>query len=589
MQRFYSKLSRSSWSVAFLGGVTVLAYLGILNAGFVWDDFPLVVDNPRVQSFEHWSSWFTEDLWSEQDGGAAPSGFYRPLVLASFAFDHLFWGGNPSGYHLQSLIWHLLGVVLMHRLLCGLVSRESAFLAATFFALHPALSEAVVWVAARNDLMATAFLLAALLCLSERRPPRRLLWGGGVCFLFALLSKESSAVGLGVLVVLDWARWGRPSGRSRYLCMGVALGGWWWLRSQAGVSAEGLDFEAGLLLLSQDADQVLGIYSRLVVWPFDLSVGRSLEYLNEPAVLTLVGVVASGIVLGIGGVYGGRLGVAGLVIVGMTFAPSLVAIASKAQIGERYLYLPFVGLSLALAAVLSRIKWSAWWWVCGVLLGFWGVQRRTVDWASDVSLWESAVASDPSPYTWGNLGHMHNREATRLLDFGDAQAESHRQEAMALFERSMEGPQPYFDNCVVLLRAPFRWQYFERGLRNARLGEQVGCFEHPFQSASFAGYYGALLAVNGHWEESLMHVERALEGPEGRGEVLRGSLVLLAGAQRGQLAPYRSYCELRPAEVNNAAVFDASVQRLLAAGGLQVDSVFDDEGRADSFCRDGEG
>ena len=99
--------------------------------------------------------------------------------------DEAVWGVNPVGIHLQSLWWHLLCVGLLFRLLQGFVDRSAAWAAAAVFALHPALSESVVWISARNDLMATAFLLGMLLGLSKEQPNWHQSLLGWLCFFAA--------------------------------------------------------------------------------------------------------------------------------------------------------------------------------------------------------------------------------------------------------------------------------------------------------------------------------------------------------------------------------------------------------------------
>ena len=585
MGSLLAKIVNSNWACPLVLVVTAMAYVGALGADFVWDDFPLIVENPRVHSLGQWQAWFTEDLWAIE-GVSSGSGFYRPLVLASFAVDEAVWGMNPLGFHLQSLSWHLGCVWLLFQLLETLVERRSAWVAAAVFALHPALSESVIWIAARNDLMATAFLLGMLLNLSGGRPrPVNLVLGWG-CFLAALLSKESSVVGMGLLVCLDWARWGHLRGFRRYAGLGGTLLVWWWLRSTAGVSTGDLDLDAGLSLLAENGDQVLGIYARLLFWPFDLSVGRSLEYLSEPSLLTMVGLLGLGGMLAIAMVRGRRLALAGILFAAMSIAPAALAVASKAQIGERYLYLPLVGLSVVLASVLQRQNTQRMG--VGLLMilavGFAGIQKRTAEWADELSLWTAATTTDPSPYTWGNLGHMHNRRAEVLSERGAPEESVHRLQAMDALERSFHHALPYHDNCSALVRVPFRARDFERSLRHLKIGEDAGCLSHPSQGPDFAGLKGVVLAVNGHWEKALEALPAALEDPGGRGEVLRGALLLLEGSTRLMLPPLRSFCGSRPESKEDALVYDASVQRLLMANGLAVEAIFDDNDSAALFC-----
>ncbi|MBS1824912.1 MAG: hypothetical protein JST93_06300 [Acidobacteria bacterium] len=68
--------------------------------------------------------------------------------------------------------------------------------AAAFFALREAHQEAVIWVAALPELLAFAFVLAAILAWIRWMDTRRTLWAWAACaaFLLGLLSKESAAV-----------------------------------------------------------------------------------------------------------------------------------------------------------------------------------------------------------------------------------------------------------------------------------------------------------------------------------------------------------------------------------------------------------
>jgi 4-amino-4-deoxy-L-arabinose transferase-like glycosyltransferase len=140
-------------------------------------------------------------------GGGPPlifqSGFfdyYRPLTFLTHAIDWEVWGLQPFGYHLRSLLLHagctVFVLLVGRRMLAG----STAVVAALLFAVHPASHEAVYWMAARFDLMATFFLLVSIWCLSDDR----LVWRavGLVAFALALLSKES-AISL-VLIAPAW-------------------------------------------------------------------------------------------------------------------------------------------------------------------------------------------------------------------------------------------------------------------------------------------------------------------------------------------------------------------------------------------------
>ena len=186
-----SRFLQSRWAIVALLCVIGLAYIPIVFLGFVWDDFPLIVQNDHIKSFDHVGSWFVSDLWADVGDEGFRSGFYRPFVLFSFALDYMLWGESASGFHLQSLAWHLLAVWLVYRIVSDCYSIETALVAAAIFGLHPAMSEGVIWIAARNDPMGAALLLSALYLVLPEQCSRARIVFAGLLFFGALCSKES--------------------------------------------------------------------------------------------------------------------------------------------------------------------------------------------------------------------------------------------------------------------------------------------------------------------------------------------------------------------------------------------------------------
>jgi hypothetical protein len=177
-----------------------LVYLNALHNPFVYDDFHTVVENPSLHSLANLPA-------------IALYAVTRPLVNLSYAIDYAAWGKGPFGFHLTSLLLHILNVALLFVLAQRLAADRSAalrgpyglsaFAAAALFAVHPVMSEAVGYVSGRSEVLCGSFFLAALLC------GRRWLRGGGsrwaaltlMSWMAALASKEVAAM----LPLLLWA------------------------------------------------------------------------------------------------------------------------------------------------------------------------------------------------------------------------------------------------------------------------------------------------------------------------------------------------------------------------------------------------
>jgi hypothetical protein len=130
-------------------------------------------------------------------------GFFRPLVNLSFWAQEQLLPGRIPLYNLSNLLLHWLNTVLVFQLVARLIPHRSFALAvAVLFAIADDHLGAVLWISARTTLLASVFLLAALLVLVRpTRRPRLALAAGVVLYCLALAAKETAAVGA-LLVLL---------------------------------------------------------------------------------------------------------------------------------------------------------------------------------------------------------------------------------------------------------------------------------------------------------------------------------------------------------------------------------------------------
>lgn len=149
------------WAVpVVVAVVTLVVFSEVVRHGFVdWDDNRILIENGNYRGLG-WLNlqWMFTTFYKS---------LYRPLTWVSFGFDYLFWGMNPFGYHLSSLLLHTLNSVLVYRVAFLLYSlpplgsigqgdssrKIVAGIAALLFSIHPLRVESVAWVSARNDLL----------------------------------------------------------------------------------------------------------------------------------------------------------------------------------------------------------------------------------------------------------------------------------------------------------------------------------------------------------------------------------------------------------------------------------------------------
>lgn len=487
----------------------VVAFGPLVQAGFVWDDIPLVVQNTLTGDLANVPQLFQVDLWQTAGGVEADSGYYRPLMLVSLALDRALWGLSAAGHHAHSVAWHLAACVALVTLLRQLADGPGVWLGAGLFALHPVQTEAVAWVAARNDLMAAAFLFAGVAALLPRAvSPKRLALGGGLVLL-GMLSKESAVFAVALLFLLDLARFGRPVGPARYLAAGGAVAVWFGLRSLAGIEGASVPDAEQLGWLVRNLGEVGGHYLLKVLAPYPLSNGETAEYLAHGlpklaaawlAALALVVLVVR---------RGGRVAAAGLVLAALALLPALLTVAVRGQLGERYLYLPIGGVALAAAAAWPHARRIRWGGLAAGVLAVGLIALRVPDWRSDVDLWGSAVQATPNPYAYTSLALAH------------VEADQHAQ-AVPWLIRALEDPEPYVDACAPGVRVPLKLGDVETAAHAARLTE--GCHGGP----RLAGLRAMALFQVGDFDEAARVVEPVAGQEDARLPLVEAALALSA-------------------------------------------------------------
>lgn len=150
--------------------------------------------------------WWTAAGWKAR--------FLRPIASATLWLDHALYGRWALGYHLTSLLWFALVLLLAHALYRALgLGVLASRLAVALLAVSGSTALPVGWIANRNSLVALAFLLLGVLCVARRAVPRSGdVLAGYACALCAALSKESGIVGF--LLVALAALWPGPSERA---------------------------------------------------------------------------------------------------------------------------------------------------------------------------------------------------------------------------------------------------------------------------------------------------------------------------------------------------------------------------------------
>jgi hypothetical protein len=172
-----------------IAGITLLLYLPGLAAGFVGDDVMILHRLRPLTGPADVLRFFGAEFFE----------YYRPLGFVAHAIDYAIAGSDARQFHLTNLLLHTVNTILV-LLIARRLSPDSlaAPIAALLFALHASNHEAVMWISARFDLLATMFALSATWATIRIRPAPQHPGSAASqllpAFFFALavLSKEST-------------------------------------------------------------------------------------------------------------------------------------------------------------------------------------------------------------------------------------------------------------------------------------------------------------------------------------------------------------------------------------------------------------
>ncbi len=442
---------------------TLLLFWGSLSAGFVYDDFPAVVDNPTVQKEQFFAAW----TW-------------RPVRHFTLVVDHVLFGDDPAGYHAHSLLWHVLCVLLVYRVSRRIFADAGpAFLTALVFAVHPIHVEAVTGVANRKESLSLAFALMALLGYArflDGAGPRRWPWALASAFawIVSLLAKEVSIV-LPMALVAYEALCVPPERRFllRYrglLAVGGAIGAallsWLVLRYatdpevlRSSASLKGYTGELSASAVVLTGARAFFRYLQLLVWPSGLCPDHVVPLsrsLLEPSTalpwLGLLGVVVGAVLLA------RRAPVAGFGALWLliTYLPVSNLLPASYIVADRYMYAPSFGFAVfgvALGAMLferlervdPRLARAAVGIGATAAIGGYAIVAHSYNaaWRNEESFWTYVASCEPRSHK------AHNALGILLADRGAVQ------EALVHYARAIEkgSPNAWFNRGTTLAEA----------------------------------------------------------------------------------------------------------------------------------------
>lgn len=407
---------------------SLAAFLPALKNGFVnWDDYRFVVENPNIRGLggAQLYAMFTSFV----------DGNYIPLTQLSFAINYALHGLAPAGFHVTNLLLHGLNAALVLYFLRRLGGGTfTSVVGALLFALHPLRVESVVWATERKDVLFAFFYLLALLAYLRYQDTRRYPHLALVFLLFILsgLAKQMAISLPVILLVLDYTR-GRRFTAGIWLekipfviaTLGLVAVAYLGQHSTESILKGTQYSPLHRLLLSCNS---LVMYLKGLAWPFSLCCVYPYpkDVVAEAAYTPFVVLSLAALLY-----WRGRSFTpwhAGPLFFLVSLAPVLNVVPAGSQmVADRFTYLPSIGLSYLVVALLDR-GWPRWSrrvrqaatsaiTLVLVLLAILSWNRTRV-WRDDLALWTDTIQKAPDSFIAQSnlaLAHMNRGDYEKAL------------------------------------------------------------------------------------------------------------------------------------------------------------------------------
>lgn len=408
-------LESTGTALLILLTITTIVYFKSLFLDYTrLDDTIFIVEN------SHYNADIKNIGVSFQRGLFNPTkdAYYRPIFLVDFIIESKFFGTAPAGYHFTNLLFHLISVSLLYLLLKKFrLSHTDTFLLTLIFAVHPVLTQAVVWIPGRNDMLLMIFFLSGFLMLLKYLESQSYLalLSHTMLFLIAMFTKETAVI-IPLIMIgfvlfyfkIPWKKMIFPA-----ICWTGAVLIWFIVRSQATLSGNWAT-PASMIMTGISRLGVIIQYLGKIFLPVNLSVFPEYEDITM-----IWGIIALGVFIGLiiySKAYKMLMTYLGLFWFLVFLVPVLIVPKSlNDQVFEHRLYLPLVGILLMISQVFpftGKISEKHKTIIISVIAIIFSSQSfyRTDYFKDPVTFWTRAVEGSP------HSAYAHTLLGTKVAD-----------------------------------------------------------------------------------------------------------------------------------------------------------------------------
>lgn len=394
-------------------------YSNTFKNEFVFDDLSLIINNYDIRSFSNIPNFFTTP---------SHANLYRPVRSILYTLTYSIWGLNTFGYHLNSLIFHILNTTMVYFIASSLLkNKKLGFIASLIFALHPIHTERITNMSAGFDQFGILMYLISfyLYILHSQHPKKSYLIASIFAFAVGIFSSEE-LVTLPVILFLYNLCFNKTNLKEKikfyvpYVLIGIIF---FLIRLKViGKIGRAMDYFTGSLYSNIITTiPIILKYIKLLIMPYPLSLEYTpvLYYsiLNPVVLISLFALIAI--------IYFTVKSKSHIIIFSVffffiTLMPFLNLIPLYTLMAERYLYIPSIAFCI-LAALLfgklsdlnaRKIKAIVLIILILILISFSYITlKRNSDWKNSMTLFTKGVETAPkSTRAHDNLGFAYQEE-----------------------------------------------------------------------------------------------------------------------------------------------------------------------------------
>lgn len=401
-------IGKSTWIyMCVLATLVFITYLNSLNNAFLSDDLAEIVNNPNISNLGHAIS-------------THPFGFLRPLFY--WVAYHI--GGlNPIIFRLINISFHLGSVILIFFLIRLLHSSKAAFFTASLVAIHPALSEPVVWISGGSYQQYAFFFILSFIFYILSAKKSKFLWFSLFYFLLAFMSHFHIPISLFLIFLLyefcfgnlrkNWIRV-LPFLILTFIYLGVNLAG----LPERETTLQNVHLqEKGMDNPFYTIPIAISSYLELLFWPQSLTLYHSELAFSQIGFAIKVILTFLFFSLILFSFKKNRIIFFWTSFFLIALSPTLTPFRLNWIVAERYLYLPSLGIFALIGIGLTKLSEknhlrNIVYPLFAILIILLSARTiiRNMDWQDENHLWIATGKTSPSsPNNHNNLGDVYGR------------------------------------------------------------------------------------------------------------------------------------------------------------------------------------